>query len=252
MKPKTLTRSPSASSVENRPAKPKQKHPGLTEPKAAGQRKRWKGSEGEKFGRLIMLKIHSRDERGHAQILCRCECGTVKTFQGAHLRSGATRSCGCLHTERVTTHGHCAGGASKLYHAHRNMFDRCFGKNPRHAHYRRKGITVCRRWTEGEGGLSAFECFVKDMGEPPSPLHTVERKNNDGNYTPTNCRWATKLEQQNNTDRNIRVKVSGKNLTLTQICQGRDISRSGMRNRLRKWSTERALTEPTHKRNTKL
>jgi len=247
MKRKTLTQLPLAGSEAKSPVRSKQKPLGAMVKKAEGQRRiDWSSLIGHKFHLLTVISIFGKDLRGKVKLACRCECGNLGVYLHGHMNRGATQSCGCLHGRAVTTHGHCVGGASKMYHAHRNMFDRCFGINPRHVQYRRKGITVCRRWTEGEKGLSAFECFIKDMGQPPSPQHTVERIDNDGNYTPSNCRWATKLEQQNNTDWNVRVKAFGKTLTITQSCESLGISRSGMRNRLRKWSPERALTEPVH------
>lgn len=245
MKRKILTQLPSAGSAAKSPAKPKQKLPGSTVPKVV-VRKRidWPSMVGHKFHFLTVIAFFGRNKCYQALLACRCECGNLGVFLHAHLQREATKSCGCLHSQLVTKHGHCTGGTSKLYRAHRNMFDRCFGKNPRHVQYRRKGIQVCRRWTEGESGLSAFECFVKDMGEAPSPLHTVERINNDDHYTPSNCRWATKIEQQNNTDLVVLVKAFGVSKSVPEWSRITGINKSALRHRLQIWTPEKALTEP--------
>lgn len=158
----------------------------------------------EKFGRLRVVGDHP-NQRGNAQWLCHCDCGTEIVVRACNLKSGHTQSCGCLHSEhsreqslKNRTHGH--GGRDKkrsiTYNSWYNMKARC--SNPKatgYENYGGRGITVCKRWLE-------FENFLADMGERPDGL-TLDRKNNEGNYEPSNCRWATRIEQNNNTRRQL-------------------------------------------------
>jgi hypothetical protein len=153
---------------------------------------------GERYGRLEVL-ARARDATGHRRYYCRCDCGRWKIVHGKALRSGATVSCGCFQreyairhgTEMLTTHGL---SSHPLYKAWCSMGERC--SNPNHQaweHYGGRGISVCERWL----GPWGFPNFLADMGERPDGM-SLDRINNDGDYEPGNCRWATAKVQARN------------------------------------------------------
>ncbi|TGT76145.1 MULTISPECIES: hypothetical protein [unclassified Mesorhizobium] len=145
---------------------------------------------GCRSGRLVVVGEAERAPR-EARWLCRCDCGKEIAVRASKIKSGHTRSCGCLKSEetskRFLKHGHSAGGRiSPTYQTWENMLHRCLY----HTEYAGRGITVCERW-------KSFANFLADMGERPKGL-TIERKNNEGNYEPGNCKWATYSEQNSN------------------------------------------------------
>jgi hypothetical protein len=147
---------------------------------------------GRKFGRWTVISFAGKrrisgDSRRFWK--CRCDCGKEGELLSAALLSGKTLSCGCLKTERAITHGMTN---TKTYRAWCSMMQRCYNqKNVRYGRYGGRGIVVCEEWGD-------FRNFYKDMGDKPSPDHSIDRINNDGNYEPGNCRWATRSEQQRN------------------------------------------------------
>jgi hypothetical protein len=166
---------------------------------------------GRRFGRLVACAEAGRS-LGSILWLCHCDCGNETLVTGCHLRHG-TISCGCAKRERMvalapvrleanTHHGH-AGRLTRTaaYRCWDGMLQRC--TNPHHRawkNYGGRGINVCKRWLK-------FENFLADMGEPPEGL-TLDRVNNNSDYKPSNCRWATRLEQRANVQRRAPLDVS--------------------------------------------
>ena len=150
---------------------------------------------GQKVNRLTVLNRVGTDSQRCAIWLCRCDCGKVVTVSSRHLKIGGVGSCGCIRNEAKSTHGERLSGnkRTKEYKTWTAIKQRCY--NPKtigYKNYGGRGIMVCDRW------LNSYENFLADMGRAPSPKHTIERNNNDGNYERSNCRWATSKEQAQN------------------------------------------------------
>ena len=159
---------------------------------------------GQRYGRLRVLAIHperiryGKDKRAVAALWhCRCDCGAERLVFGSNLRQGFSRSCGCLirdtTTKRSTKHGHARrGSVTRAYTCWVGMQQRCFNPNTKgYCNYGGRGITVCEYWRLD------FQAFYADMLDPPPGL-SIDRINNEGNYEPGNCRWATASVQVRN------------------------------------------------------
>lgn len=164
---------------------------------------------GQQFGRLLVISRDGQTAQGAAAWRCRCICGNETKVSGRHLRMGQTTSCGCLQKEQVAARSVRHGKeGTKVYRAWHGMLYRC--QNPRARMWKRyggRGITVCERWQK-------FENFYADMGEPPTPAHSLDRVNNDGNYEPGNVRWTTMDVQGANRSNSVLITHEGRTLTL--------------------------------------
>lgn len=176
-----------------------------------------KSFEPETFGRLTTIGpkfLLSRGKKGrrYAYQVCQCDCGNIKVIQATSLASGLTKSCGCLCSElaakRNTKHGESKKtGETPEYRCWWSIKARCANPNSTDYHrYGGRGIRVCDRWL----GPAGFQNFLADMGRKPSPKHSIDRIDVDGNYCPENCRWATPKEQARNTTRTRLITHNGK------------------------------------------
>lgn len=170
---------------------------------------------------------------------CLCSCGSRRLVNAPSLKSGNTRSCGCLQREiaaRVnTTHGYCIGQKTRTYRCWRNMINRCENPNvPGFRDYGGRGIKVCRRW-------HVFENFIADMGECPPALE-LERRDNDLGYERGNVRWATKADNCRNRRSNVNLTIDGETLCATEWSYRSGIRIGTIYSRLRKgWSDQDAV-----------
>ncbi len=202
---------------------------------------------GKRFGKLrVVAQLKERRHGGKKVWLCRCDCGGRATPPTGALTSGNTRSCGCTRgSPSGRGHGHArVGKLTPEYIAWQGIKDRCH--NPRGQHwsnYGGRGIKVCGRWRE------SFAAFLEDVGERPGPDHSIDRKDNDGDYDPRNVRWATRKQQNRNTRRNRVVTHRGQTMTLIEWSEVLGVSYEALRLRLRSgWSIEKTLSTPVRVR----
>lgn len=204
-----------------------------------------KDISGQRFGRLVVLSFVGTTSDRKAKWLCQCDCGNRSVHTGKRLRTSHTQSCGCLRQEvaarKNTTHGMTH---TTEYTIWAGILDRCYRKNNEaYPRYGGRGITVCDRWRE------SFENFYTDMGERPAREYSIDRINNDLGYSPDNCRWATGIEQCNNTRRNHILEFGGERLTVTQWARKLGIQRSTLNDRVQRgWPVEIILTTPVKTR----
>jgi hypothetical protein len=168
-----------------------------------------KNLAGNRYERLTITSFDKKEKRkNHYRYFwnCQCDCGNIITSVNIdNLRSGHTRSCGCLNievvTERNTIHGYSKRDNRSTEHIiWTNMLDRCSNESSSHySDYGGRGIKVCDTWK------SSFMNFLLDMKFRPGKLYSLDRIDNDGDYKLDNCRWATKLEQANNKRNNIVI-----------------------------------------------
>lgn len=187
-----------------------------------------------------------------ATVVCQCSCGHIGTFKYSKIKNGYSKSCGCLQKEIARTRAIENGKASKThglskspeYMAYHDIIRRCHdSKNKGFMRYGGRGIKVCDRWL----GESGFQNFFDDMGNRPSPRHSIDRIDNDGNYCPENCRWATAKEQSNNRRSNVIITAMGKSQTIAQWASETGLSHSVIWHRVFKhnWPVEKALLHAT-------
>ncbi len=201
-------------------------------------------SAGMRFGedsRLeVVREVEPQVSGGQLQrcVECRCDCGEVGVYRLYSLRNGNTRSCGCLAAEAIhtgpVTHG---GSDTPEYHVWCGLRCRCTNPNgTAWDNYGGRGITVCERWME------SFPAFLEDMGRRPSDRHSIDRIDNDGNYEPGNCRWATSREQMRNTRVNYLVEHNGETKCVAEWAEQYGMSPSVLYARLVKlgWTFEQA------------
>ncbi len=199
----------------------------------------------QRFGMLTVLRRAANNKHKKACWTCKCDCGSIKDIIGSKLRNGEARSCGCriaiLTKHRFTKHG--LSDTHPLYGVWKNMRNRC--NDPNHKSYKNyggRGIAVCARW-------DSFAAFVEDMGERPSPLHSLDRRDNDGPYSPTNCQWATKKQQSQNSRRPVIMTANGISMNMSEWAIHLGINIASIYGRLKRgWPIELALTTPhTHR-----
>jgi len=192
---------------------------------------------GRKFGRWTVLAVaKGADARPYVRWMCVCDCGNTKYVAKSSLLNGESQSCGCLRREvktKATTHGL---SRTVEYTVWKNMLSRCNNpKNKAYSNYGERGIQVCDSW-------QSFEVFLSDMGERPEGL-TLERDDNNANYSKENCRWASRQDQQSNTRRTVRITANDVTRTLAEWASVTGLSCTTIAYRLRKGvSPELAVT----------
>lgn len=193
---------------------------------------------GQRFNKLVAVRITGKRKNGLALWLCDCDCGEVTTVESAALRSGKIQSCGCLQLAAASTHGM---SYSPEYRCWSGMRVRCENIQAKgYAAYGGRGIEVCARWKD------AFENFLEDMGPKPTKSHTIDRIDNDKGYSPDNCKWATKSEQANNRRSNINITAFGKTHTVAEWAELSGIHRMTIYQRLDAgWDWAIAVSKPT-------
>jgi hypothetical protein len=197
---------------------------------------------GLKFNRWLVLGLAAPLSKGSATCYwCQCDCGTQRAVRGNDLTQNRSKSCGCWNMENLQamhrTHGMSTSPEYRIWCA---MIDRCYRpKAKEFERYGGRGISVCDKWRHN------FSAFLADMGLRPHAKMQLDRRSNDGNYTPENCRWVTVIQQQNNSNSNHKVAFNGQIHTIAEWSRILGLEYGTLCSRFcRHWSVERALTTP--------
>lgn len=200
---------------------------------------------GQRFERLVVISRTTNSRTNMTRWLCKCDCGKEKIVHSAHLKSGASKSCGCLQKELARSanliHGHSNKNITKEYRAWKHIRKRCYSVNCKdYKDYGGRGIRVCERW------LESFQNFLNDMGNAPSKDLSIDRIDNDGDYEPNNCRWATTIEQAGNK----RKSIIYQDICLKEYCRQNNLNYGAIYQRIKKcnWSIKEAISTPIQKR----
>jgi hypothetical protein len=200
---------------------------------------------GDQFGRRTVIADAGYNRKRGQMWRCRCVCGTEADIEQRRLAQGQSlqcSQCSSRYFSRNIKHGETRGyRESPEYKTWHKMIDRCDPdkSDGDRKWYADKGVKVCERWR------SSFSNFLADMGRKPSPKHSIDRINNDGNYEPANCRWATSKQQTRNYSRNRLLTIAGVTMTLTDWAEASNMKIGTLRNRLEfGWSVQDALAVP--------
>lgn len=200
----------------------------------------------KRFNRLVAIKFIGKNNDDRDVWLFRCDCGKQKAIQYKSVKSGHTKSCGCLSIE-ITRKGNVSrkthgDSYTRLYKIFRAMHFRCEHVTTRSKYYINKGIEVCQEWK----GYTVFRSWALSNGY--SDNLSIDRIDNSKGYSPENCRWATRTEQQQNRDVCISITYMGITKSVREWAEYLNINSNTLRNRFfHKWSIEKALTTPIKK-----
>ena len=202
---------------------------------------------GKRFNRLVVIEP-TRNKSGKYAWKCKCDCGNIVVTQGAQLKNGHVKSCGCykndIFKERLQKHGL---SRTKLFHVFSGMHSRCENSNHiGYFNYGGRGICVCDEWC-GENGFLNFYNWSVDNGYKQGLQ--IDRINNDGDYEPTNCRWVTQKENLMNKRTTLIYEYNGEIKTLQDWAVECGIPYKRLRCRIREfgWDFEKALKTPIKK-----
>lgn len=219
--------------------------------------KKMEVNAGDRYGRLVVIKEVCPKTRASGlvrQFQCVCDCGEEVIAVLAEMRRGNTRSCGCLQKEtaantclqRNKTHGE---SDSRTYRIWRGMKQRCLNPNTHNYEiYGGRSVSVCQEWQD------SYEQFVADMGHCPEGDSSIERIDNDGDYEPGNCMWATRGQQSRNRRSTVMLTHNGKTMCMTDWAEEVGMPFMTLRNRIQVygWTVEEALTTPVGQRGSRV
>lgn len=200
---------------------------------------------GEKFGRLTVICKAERPSHiitKSTYWLCKCDCGNETVVLASSLKGGKSKSCGCYNLEKIkqrnTKHGL---RNTVLYNSWRAMKERCYNKNfKQYKDYGGRGISVCGEWLNKENGFTNFYNWA--IANNYKDGLSIDRIDVNGNYDPSNCRWATRKEQNNNARRNHLIEYNGETHTVAEWAEIKNLTKAALYHRLQRgWSIKKAL-----------
>lgn len=194
---------------------------------------------GQKFNRVTVIAEAGVDSSRRKKYLCQCDCGNTLTLLGTTLRKGGGQGCEhCIKAANATKHGANAGGKrDRLYNIWLAMKDRCNNpNNTKYQHYGGRGIIVCKEWQDN---YEPFRDWALTHGYEDTL--TIDRRNNNGNYTPDNCWWATRSDQMNNSRSCRYITIADVTMSLTKWCRHYGISVHSVRQRIDKGHMDPAV-----------
>lgn len=217
-----------------------------------------KDLSGTQVGRLLVIEraedFISKNGEKRTMWRCKCECGKYINVRSDCLNGTHTLSCGCYHKERVSESGKKNGSKIKHGESKERLFNiwylikyRCEDESsPAYKNYGGRGIAVCKDWSDEETGYFEFKKWALENGY--NPQLTIDRIDNDGDYEPSNCRWADNITQGNNKRTNVFIEYDGVRKSISQWADSLGISKKVLYRRIELgWDIERAFTQPVRK-----